>query len=273
MTHDPEHEPSDLPLEEQLGKIDEGAQLQLSPPTGELLIEHHTSEPPGFTMADFVVIFISYFFAIFAAFGVATAFVSHPDQQTKHGLNLLITAIANVFLVGLYLMRGRLMYKMSWDALGFRLPSWKESWPWLVFFVPVVLLFTNAYVYVLKLLFAIPAPKQQIADLLGPHMPLWIRGLAVVLILVFAPLAEELLYRGVLFKALGRMMPMQFAAIVSGLLFGAAHLQAHTIIPLAFLGYLLAIAYHKTRSMYLIIGLHAANNALAFVSLLLTQGS
>jgi membrane protease YdiL (CAAX protease family) len=70
---------------------------------------------------------------------------------------------------------------------------------------------------------------------------------------------------------LTKLFSVQGAAILSGLLFGAAHMEVMTILPLAFLGYLLAMAYHQSRSLWLPIGLHACNNLMALLFLYLVQ--
>ena len=66
---------------------------------------------------------------------------------------------------------------------------------------------------------------------------------------VLAPLFEEPLFRGFLYRRLRRRMPPAAAAAISGLAFGAAHLSASHLLPLAALGFTLALVYVKTRDL------------------------
>jgi len=91
---------------------------------------------------------------------------------------------------------------------------------------------------------------------------------------VIAPIAEEFFFRGFLFGALrrvriqvaGRDIGTWLAALVTGILFGFAHLGSaplQYLIPLGFLGFVLCIVRWRTRSLYPCMALHSANNALA----------
>lgn len=91
---------------------------------------------------------------------------------------------------------------------------------------------------------------------------------------IAAPVAEELLFRGVLFKGLrdgfrnkwGRGASVAVAALISGTIFGIAHWgggQDKFIPVLIALGVLLAIAYEWSGTLYVPIAIHAINNAIA----------
>lgn len=84
-----------------------------------------------------------------------------------------------------------------------------------------------------------------------------------VLLVVVAPISEELIFRGVLFAG-WRGKGFVPAALVSSVLFGLAHWQPNVALATAVLGWLLAYLYEKTGSLWAPIGLHAAKNALAF---------
>jgi len=101
-------------------------------------------------------------------------------------------------------------------------------------------------------------------------------------------LVEEMLYRGVLFFSLRRVASLRVAAVVSGLVFGLIHFEFgaalkggltlasfltafSVVVPLSLLGYLLALAYEESRSLLLPMLLHAGNNLLAFLFVLVSQ--
>jgi len=97
---------------------------------------------------------------------------------------------------------------------------------------------------------------------------------AAIFVCAIAPMAEEFFFRGFFFGAL-RNLPIRLgerdlapwvAAVVTGILFGLAHLgsaPAEYLVPLGFLGFVLCLIRWRTGSLYPCMALHAANNALA----------
>ena len=97
---------------------------------------------------------------------------------------------------------------------------------------------------------------------------------ATVFVCVLAPMAEEFFFRGFIFGALrnlrvrvgGHQLGPWIAAVVTGILFGFAHLgsaPAEYLVPLGFLGFVLCLIRWRTGSLYPCMALHSANNALA----------
>jgi membrane protease YdiL (CAAX protease family) len=87
------------------------------------------------------------------------------------------------------------------------------------------------------------------------------------LVCVMAPVAEEFLFRGLLFTSLRASTGLWPAAIITGIVFGAIHVGSSPVgflVPLAVLGLGLCLIYAWTRSLYPCIALHAVNNAIAF---------
>ena len=90
--------------------------------------------------------------------------------------------------------------------------------------------------------------------------------LVVIVITVLAPVGEEILFRGYIFRALRNWRGVAPAAIMTGLIFGAVHIGSSPIgyaLPLAVFGFGLCLLYHWTGSLYPCIALHALNNAFA----------
>jgi len=77
---------------------------------------------------------------------------------------------------------------------------------------------------------------------------------------VLAPFAEELFFRGFLFTGLVQRMQLGVAALLSGVLFGAAHLDFYNILPLSVLGTGLAFVYYRTGTLWTNIVAHATIN-------------
>jgi membrane protease YdiL (CAAX protease family)/uncharacterized RDD family membrane protein YckC len=117
-------------------------------------------------------------------------------------------------------------------------------------------------------------PKQEdIGKQLGVCNPgIGIAIFAVLAIVVLAPFAEELFFRGFFFAGLRQRWSLWPSAILSGAIFGLVHAPTGptAAIPLAGLGVGLAWLYNKTGSIYPSMLAHLLNNAIA-ISVVLGQ--
>lgn len=101
-------------------------------------------------------------------------------------------------------------------------------------------------------------------DLNAEHSTLATLAVAF-LVVVVAPVAEEIFFRGFVFRSLRSSLTLWPAAIAAGLLFGLVHLPTgpEAVPMLAVLGVIFCLVYEKTGSLYPVIGLHAFNNTIA----------
>ena len=130
-----------------------------------------------------------------------------------------------------------------------------------------------------ELLFPDGRPQQEVADTIANADTMVLRVALVAAAVVLGPVTEELMYRGILLKALERWGKV-LALLVSSLVFAAAHLTglgpddlwrsaAVFIPPLFILGLVLARLTQKTGRLGPAIFLHSGWNLLsAFVLLL-----
>ena len=79
---------------------------------------------------------------------------------------------------------------------------------------------------------------------------------------IIAPIFEELLYRGILLKGLINKYNSKKAIVYSALIFGIAHLNLPQGINAFFLALIIGTVFYYTRSIYLCIIMHFANNFL-----------
>jgi uncharacterized protein len=111
-------------------------------------------------------------------------------------------------------------------------------------------------------------PCDKLPDDLGVNQSTLLAVLAGVFVIGIAPVAEEFFFRGFLFQALRKSLGVWIAAPASGIIFGALHFAPDKLVPLAILGTALAYVFHRTRSLWPCIMLHALNNTIAFTVLL-----
>jgi hypothetical protein len=114
---------------------------------------------------------------------------------------------------------------------------------------------------------AFHAKPEKLLDQLGAKESTLLLLLSATLTCVIAPIGEEFLFRGFIFRALRNWRGTGLAAVLTGLLFGAVHAgsaPAIDLVPLAVLGAVLCLLYRATGSLYPCIAAHAFNNSLAF---------
>ncbi len=176
--------------------------------------------------------------------------------------DLVVVAAAWLFSVA--------RYHVGWDRLGLRAYS-----------VPVgctlsILALGASYVirliYSLILMaFGVRAQPQQVLSYLDTRGAGFL--LTFVAAAVVAPIAEEIFFRGFMYGGLRRRIGVIGAMLISTLLFTALHFSVDLFIPIFTLGLFLAWLYEYTGSLYPGIFLHAANNALSLLVLLVLQSS
>jgi membrane protease YdiL (CAAX protease family) len=99
-------------------------------------------------------------------------------------------------------------------------------------------------------------PAEQAIAMLDP----W---LVVVAIVIFAPIAEELFFRGIVFNAWLREAGRIWAYVGSAALFAAIHLSLESLLPIFLLGLALAWVYQRTGSLLAPITMHATVNGIS----------
>lgn len=210
-----------------------------------------------------------------AAFGiglVATLFVvgiigaivtaAGADPEDSSGFLQGATVVQELlFVAAALLLASRVVRPRAWH-FGLRR---SKLWPtvgWAALGYVAYWVFSIAYGALVQ-----PDGEQETLDDLGVEdgTP-WLVA-AGLLVIVAAPVAEEVFFRGFFYRALRTKLPIAAAAVGGGILFGAVHLGSTPIevIPvLAVLGVIFCLVYEKTGTLFSVIALHALNNTLAF---------
>ena len=89
--------------------------------------------------------------------------------------------------------------------------------------------------------------------------------------IIFAPITEELIFRGYLYPVVKRFTDRWFASIFSGVLFGVIHFNVMALPMLALMGIILAVIYERSGSLWVPIGCHAAFNATSVGLMLISR--
>ena len=124
--------------------------------------------------------------------------------------------------------------------------------------------------YVMSMLDWQPAVQEAVVTLQSSvNVPeqLYMGGAAVLLV----PVAEELIFRGILYPTVKGMGWPRLAFWGTSVLFGAVHMTGMTFIPLTFLGICLAWLYERTGNLLAPIFAHSFFNLVNLILLVASQ--
>lgn len=113
-----------------------------------------------------------------------------------------------------------------------------------------------------------PADQELVKCFLDGKYSLFLRGLLVLTVLFQAPLLEEPIFRGIIFRGLSKSMPIWPAMILSGAFFALVHVNAASFVAVWFLGVVFAWLYHRTHTILAPMALHFLFNGTNVVLLL-----
>jgi membrane protease YdiL (CAAX protease family) len=188
------------------------------------------------------------------------------DGEIAFGL--VLTIILDIALIGIAAWLSVRRYRLSWDGLG--LHSFDRRLWWLP---PVAaagaLVGIITYGAILTALGAdAAAPRQEDLDpIFESRALLPLTGFAVV---IMAPLAEEIFFRGFVFGGLIRPLGVTGAMVTSGVLFGVFHITSvdtlGVVLPFSVIGALFAWLYYRSGSLWPNIGAHFLFNIVGFAA-------
>jgi len=186
--------------------------------------------------------------------------------------SFVFTIILDVVLIGIAAGLSIWRYKLPWSELGLR--SFDRSYWWLP--IAAAAGAHAAIIVYAALLHVVGAtePQQDLQGLFDNRAILPLAGVSVVLV---APLAEEIFFRGFIFAGLMRPLGATGAMLASGLLFGAFHItSAGTVglmVPFGLIGAFFAWIYYRTGSLWPGICTHLLFNLVSFAALAATAGN
>ena len=79
-------------------------------------------------------------------------------------------------------------------------------------------------------------------------------------VVIFGPIAEELLFRGIIHNSIKKVCNPYVAIVLSGLMFGIWHGEFVQTVYTTFFGIALAVVYEYSGSLWVPIGIHILNN-------------
>lgn len=191
--------------------------------------------------------------------------------EASRSVDQMIVGVASFQGAGLVLVHLFLReHGVAWsEAFGFD-RQWRKAVPlgMLVacLFLPIGIVLQWA---IGKALPSLPPPEAvQTLQLAGTWLPRLVLGVVTILL---APVAEEVLFRGILYPWLKQFGYPRLALWTAALAFAAVHLNLFTFVPLALLAVALTVLYERTDNLLAPITAHALFNGFNFVMLYVFQ--
>lgn len=233
--------------------------------------------PLSVSWFKFFLVCIGFFFSQLIAQQFALPFTHQIKNETERTLLLsFISEIALFLFVCLAIINNSQFYKgLQTSKLHFKLKI-KFSFEGYCKVLPALLVITNAWEYILKILSSYGLPltidPQPIVQLLSQknfsNISIYTTGISVILL---APFCEEIFFRGVLLRFIHSFLPLNRSLWISSIIFACAHQHFATFLPLLFLGYWLGLYYAKTGNIWVNIGIHSLFNGTNYLLIFLLK--
>ena len=191
----------------------------------------------------------------------------HGDSPASMVVQVLSILVSAVIILGVFLLMLE-RKPWEWEVFGWRSTRWGPGYGILVLLMSLPFVLGLSYLSE-RLFGAHDSVNPLIPELLTARSPLLMVFLVLAAV-VMAPLVEETLFRGILFRAANARLPFWIAALGSGLLFGAVHGELVALLPISLLGAVFAFLTRRTRSLLASATAHAGFNAFESLLLLLT---
>ncbi len=178
---------------------------------------------------------------------------------------LLIYTLIVVIIAGINRHRGG-----SWTAsygMGFRQLKKLAAAP--VFYlalIPFLMLTAKAWHLLLQYVFGLEIELQEVAKVVAQELS-WLQILYVLTAVIVAPLFEELMFRGLIFPYLVKRVGLAKGTLLVSVLFAVMHFHLPSFAPLFLLSAALCLAYWRTGSLWVVVGMHAIFNAISILAL------
>lgn len=188
------------------------------------------------------------------------------ESPRRSLITLLLFIIQEaIFLIPLYFWIIK-KYKLKAKDIGFRKLKVPEAIKWILKAFGLVILFNIVLTLVLVRL-GQPLPGFSPQE---SHIPLFGEsaldlGIAVLVLIVIAPVIEELLFRGFLLQTFLSVTNPAIASTATALIFSVIHLEFQSIWIMFVISLILNWIFMKSRSLWPAIGFHMINNSLAFL--------
>jgi membrane protease YdiL (CAAX protease family) len=234
------------------------------PPTRPELpegVDRRPRWPAWYAGVGFMVALIGTLIAVVI---LAAAFGINPEDDESAAFTTVATLAQNVVFIGTaVLFASMTMRPRAWH-FGLNRTAFWPAVGWAALGIFSFYFFAGIYSLLLQ-----PDAEQGVTEALGADESTFGLISAGFMVVVVAPVAEEVFFRGFFYGALRSRFTVPAAALIGGGLFGVIHWDftgegLEILPPLTVLGVIFCLVYERTGSLFPVIGLHALNNAVAY---------
>jgi len=189
--------------------------------------------------------------------------------------NILLATLSFQGVTWLLIFNFLKQHQLNWrDAFGFRSANLKKSLllaaAALIVMLPIILKLEEYSVLVLQKIGWPPEDERAVALIVNAKSA-WLQAYLVFFAVVLAPVAEEFIFRGVLFPFVKQLGHPKFAWLGVSFLFAFIHVNAPTLVPLFVFALVLTWLYEKTDCLLAPIAAHSLFNTANLVILYTQQ--
>lgn len=212
-----------------------------------------------FILLPILAIAVHYFMSGILLYGFYSFFINvlRITEEQFAGFSGLVEIFINIVLILIFFIVYRWVFKSDMDERS-SIPSVKGT---------AMSLITGAGISGVSYLWImlaknIPAFQESLSAMEAANKSIeGGSGLELILtVVIIAPLVEELLFRGIVFRSMQKVFPVWISIMLSAIMFGAYHMNLAQAVYATFMGIVAGIIYHKTNRLKYPIIVHAANN-------------
>ena len=231
-------------------------------------------DTPPPVIQPFDLIIVGFYILVF------TGFLKSAESKIENLEELQMTAgLVLVSSIAMLLIGGIIPLILFWrtnliEFFGLRWLRWQNIFwimPAFVFAMMIVGTILVACGWQTWVQDSLGAKPQEAVTLVRETSDVGLLVAMAVTAIIFAPITEELIFRGYLYPVVKRFTDRWFASIFSGVLFGVIHFNVMALPMLALMGVILAVIYERSGSLWVPIGCHAAFNATSVGLMLISR--
>ena len=231
-------------------------------------------DTPPPVIQPFDLIIVGFYILVF------TGFLKSAESKIENLEELQMTAgLVLVSSIAMLLIGGIIPLILFWrtnliEFFGLRWLRWQNIFwimPAFVFAMMIVGAILVACGWQTWVQDSLGAKPQEAVTLVRETSDVGLLVAMAVTAIIFAPITEELIFRGYLYPVVKRFADRWFASIFSGVLFGVIHFNVMALPMLALMGVILAVIYERSGSLWVPIGCHAAFNATSVGLMLISR--
>ena len=218
---------------------------------------------------------VLYIFGGFGVFSLASIGAGYLSQFIGQWSIAVVVLTNAAFIGGSVWYLGVLRGKTSWKEIGFFPTRWNWSWVLVAIGLSVALMPIRGLIGLL-VSYLVEGGMQSLQNradlLLGGAMDFSWLGFALTFVGVglIVPISEELYFRGLLHRLFQPYLKLWPRVLLSSAFFALGHFDSIGVVFSSYvMGVVIALAYERTKSLWMAIAIHMATNSIAVLLLYL----